>query len=280
MLKMITRNTLLAALLTALCLLSAATYSAEMPRTIAFQGKVTDPSGRLLNEPHTLKFVLYDSASGGNALWSETHTNLVIVKGLFAVSFGAKVPLSPPFDAPYWVSVEVDGTGEMEPRLPLTSAPYALHAAVADSLTPGALQPFAIPSRVIVMWSGSLANIPLGWVLCDGRNDTPDLRDRFILGAGQSYAIDETGGAVAHVHGAGSYVAANHTHTFSGTTGLNPLTKCQDEGGSCDHTSPETRHDHPFSGTTDGGGGGSISGTSADASALPPFYALAFIMKK
>lgn len=40
-----------------------------------------------------------------------------------------------------------------------------------------------LPSGVIVMWSGS--SIPSGWALCDGTNGTPDLRDRFIVGAGE-----------------------------------------------------------------------------------------------
>jgi hypothetical protein len=40
-----------------------------------------------------------------------------------------------------------------------------------------------LPSGVILLWSGSIATIPTGWVLCDGTNSTPDLRDRFVVGA-------------------------------------------------------------------------------------------------
>lgn len=50
------------------------------------------------------------------------------------------------------------------------------------------------PSGGIVIWSGAADNIPTGWVLCDGQNDTPDLRDRFVLGAGTKHAVGETGG--------------------------------------------------------------------------------------
>lgn len=50
------------------------------------------------------------------------------------------------------------------------------------------------PSGGIIIWSGSADNIPTGWVLCDGQNDTPDLRDRFVLGAGTSHAAGSVGG--------------------------------------------------------------------------------------
>lgn len=61
----------------------------------------------------------------------------------------------------------------------------------------------AVPVGLISMWSGALRNIPLGWVLCDGQNGTPDLRNRFIVGAGldnneidftSKYRVGNTGG--------------------------------------------------------------------------------------
>ena len=51
-----------------------------------------------------------------------------------------------------------------------------------------------IPIGGIIMWSGAITAIPTGWKLCDGANSTPDLRDRFIMGAGASYAVAATGG--------------------------------------------------------------------------------------
>jgi len=47
-------------------------------------------------------------------------------------------------------------------------------------------------NNIICLWAGSIVDIPAGWVLCDGNNSTPDLRDRFILGAGSTYAPDAT----------------------------------------------------------------------------------------
>ena len=81
-----------------------------------------------------------------------------------------------------------------------------------------------VPSKGIIMWSGSIATIPAGWFLCDGTNGTPNLRDRFIVGAGTTYAVGAMGGAATV-----ALVEANlpsHTHTVSGTTG----------GQSADHT--------------------------------------------
>jgi hypothetical protein len=50
-----------------------------------------------------------------------------------------------------------------------------------------------IPSGLIAIWSGSTGSIPSGWVLCNGSNGTPDLRNSFILGAGNSYSVGQTG---------------------------------------------------------------------------------------
>ena len=54
------------------------------------------------------------------------------------------------------------------------------------------------PAGAIVAWSGSVDAIPVGWALCNGENGTPDLRDKFILGAGGSYSVGAAGGEAAH----------------------------------------------------------------------------------
>lgn len=45
------------------------------------------------------------------------------------------------------------------------------------------------PSGVICMWSGATTAIPTGWALCNGSNGTPDLRDKFVVGAGSTYTL-------------------------------------------------------------------------------------------
>lgn len=74
-----------------------------------------------------------------------------------------------------------------------------------------------VPSGVILMWSGSIASIPSGWFLCNGVNGTPDLRDRFLVGAGSTYTVGATGGSAAVALAEADLPA--HSHTFSGTTG-------------------------------------------------------------
>lgn len=52
----------------------------------------------------------------------------------------------------------------------------------------------AVPTGGIIMWSGSIASIPSGYVLCDGTNGTPNLKDSFVVGAGNTYGVGNTGG--------------------------------------------------------------------------------------
>ena len=148
-----------------------------------------------------------------------------------------------------------------------------------------------VPTGGIIMWSGSVASIPTGWVLCDGTNSTPDLRNRFVVGAGSTYAVDATGGSSTTTLSTANLPA--HTHTFSGTTGgagAHSHTTSHGTGGltnSGQHgvrsepgsfrtdlsTSSVGNHTHSFSGTTSSTG----SGSSFDNK--PPYYALAYIMK-
>jgi hypothetical protein len=58
----------------------------------------------------------------------------------------------------------------------------------------------AVPSGGIIMWSGSIGSIPSGYVLCNGSNGTPDLRDRFVVGAGNSYSVGNNGGFTANTY--------------------------------------------------------------------------------
>ena len=100
----------------------------------------------------------------------------------------------------------------------------------------------SVPTGFIGMWSGSIATIPAGWGICDGSSGRPDLRDRFIVGAGSTYSIGNTGGANAV-----TLIEANlpaHTHSFSGTGSSSEV---------------DLSHTHTFSGTTDGGGSHSHS---------------------
>jgi hypothetical protein len=116
--------------------------------------------------------------------------------------------------------------------------------------------------------------------LCNGSNSTPDLRDRFVVGAGSTYAVGDTGGSanaivVSHTHTATSTVTDpghNHTYTrynsLTGVGGANPLwadTSTQNTGSAFTGITVSTTNASTGS-----------SGTNAN---LPPYYALCYIMK-
>ena len=139
-----------------------------------------------------------------------------------------------------------------------------------------------LPTGAIILWSGSLGSIPTGYVLCDGANSTPDLRDRFVIAAGSNYAVGATGGSadaiiVTHTHTA-SVTDPGHTHleTYgqnlgSGSvSGFNLNTTYSNTAAS---TVPTQSAVTGISVTNANAG---TSGTNAN---LPPYYALAYIMK-
>jgi hypothetical protein len=145
----------------------------------------------------------------------------------------------------------------------------------------------AIPSGGIIIWSGSTGSVPATWLLCDGTNGTPDLRDRFIIGAGNTYAVNSIGGTadaivVSHTHTATSTSAVTdpgHSHTvrtYSGAFGSGAANSGTN-GGTFDVTGgalPTTTGITVATTTTNANAG--VSGTNAN---LPPYYALAYIMK-
>ena len=139
---------------------------------------------------------------------------------------------------------------------------------------------------MIIIWSGSLGSIPAGWVLCNGSNGTPDLRDRFVIAAGSTYAVGATGGTadaivVTHTHTA-TVTDPGHRHTYNAQDQVN-------NGGNGYSLSRENQN----AGTNiTGFNSGSINtastgisvsnasaGSSGTGANLPPYYALAYIMK-
>jgi hypothetical protein len=135
-----------------------------------------------------------------------------------------------------------------------------------------------IPSGGIIIWSGSAAAIPSGWYLCNGSNGTPNLRDRFVVGAGSTYDVGVTGGSkdaitVSHTHTGTTNSVGNHNHSMLGTStgsgGSGAFENRAPTGSK--QTGDAGEHNHSF--TTDSAGS---SGTNAN---LPPYYALAYIMK-
>jgi hypothetical protein len=142
-----------------------------------------------------------------------------------------------------------------------------------------------VPSGMILLWSGSVGSIPVGYYLCDGSNGTPDLRNRFLIGAGDAYAVNATGGSA-------DAIVVSHNHTATSTSTV---------------TDPGHLHTVPYAAADVIGGGGAApgyrgsgssntstattgvtvatattvatSGTSGTGANIPPYYALCYIMK-
>ncbi len=184
------------------------------------------------------------------------------------------------------LSNSVTGTGSMalSASPTFTGVPAAPTAAAGTNTTQIATTAFVlangVPTGAIIMWSGSIASIPSGWLLCNGTSGTPDLRDRFIVGAGTTYAVAATGGSanatlVSHTHTATSTVTdPGHAHDF-------PLAPRIGGGNLSSNGDPQFTTISTNSAVTGitVATTNSTEGASATNANLPPYYALAYIMK-
>lgn len=133
-----------------------------------------------------------------------------------------------------------------------------------------------IPIGGIVMWSGSASNIPDGWKLCNGSNNTPDLRNRFIVGAGDEYGVGHTGGQKQVTLTTNEM--PRHYHEYVGDDQLRNI----ESGCSTLMRYTSTRYDADS--RTGGNYYSGVFGTSYAGSGQahenrPPYYALCFIMR-
>jgi len=163
----------------------------------------------------------------------------------------------------------------------------------------------AFVTGMIILWYGNTGNIPTGFVLCNGQNNTPDLRDRFVVGAGSGYSPNNTGGSSSVTLSTSQLPSHNHSVSVSGTTSNKSLTgditkisECYNVAGGATGVftkkgtgnSPVTgaasnsptagvdfdaSHDHTF--TASGTSGNQGSGSAIEN--RPPYYALCYIMK-
>lgn len=271
------------------------TYIVYNNTTGGYSIRVIGASGTGVLVPNGTTSIVY--CNGTNfyeAINSNTITGAATISG--ALSLGGALTYGG-----VTLSNAATGTGSMV----LSASPALTGTPTAPTATPGtnttqiATTAFVlangVPSGAIMMWSGSIASIPSGWFLCNGSNGTPDLRDRFIVGAGSTYAVAATGGSanaivVSHTHTGTTAGAGSHNHRqgdanqgggsyygFGDTSGAisTPTNRAgliaagPIDGTYLTDTVPN--HTHTF--TTDTTGS---SGTNAN---LPPYYALAYIMK-
>jgi hypothetical protein len=165
----------------------------------------------------------------------------------------------------------------------LTGTTAAPTVSASDDSTKIATTAFVrdiVPTGVIVMWSGSVATIPSGWLLCDGTNSTPDLRNRFIVGAGSTYSVAGTGGSadaivVSHTHTA-TVTDPGHIHAMGRSFNITAQTSGPNIGSPGDQSTSIENTQSAFTGISVSNSTTGSSGTNAN---LPPYYALAYIMK-
>lgn len=208
----------------------------------------------------------------------KTNDNLDLIDGLL----GGAAVIAPDLEQGAW---QVGGT-------PITATGDDLNAVAGLASAAGAA---LVPVGAILLWSGSVASVPAGWALCDGTNGTPNLTDRFIVGAGGAYAVGDTGGAdsvtltadqiPAHTHGAGTLATSSagaHQHSqiyYQQTASVGQSATGANNAGAAtaNYLSTSTgsagAHTHTVTGSTGSAGSGQAHENR------PPYYALAYIMK-
>lgn len=183
-------------------------------------------------------------------------------------------------------------------NLTVTGTATGTTPSITDDTTKFATTAFVrdiVPTGVIVMWSGTVATIPSGWLICDGTNSTPDLRDRFVIGARQDnsgVANTNVTGSLTQTGGTKDAIVVSHTHTAtSSVTDPGHKHGMRTDSATINAGTPESRFrgsnafnttgDLMATATTGITVATSISteGSSGTNQNLPPYYALAFIMK-
>jgi hypothetical protein len=120
---------------------------AQIPRTISYQGVLTDSEGEVLPDGnYTISIRFYEDAFGGDALWNED-INIELEGGIFGVIIGQIKDLDLAFDKQYWIGIAVDNGDELAPRTALTASPYSLGGVATEiDLNPGT--PIAIKDEL------------------------------------------------------------------------------------------------------------------------------------
>ncbi len=248
-------------------LIALSTFAAlAVDPLIPLSAKLTGNKGLVINGTNAITFKIYPTAEGGTPSWSELQT-VNVNQGVLSTQLGSVASLAgADLDGDVWLGISVGGDAEMKPRVRI----------------PG--QRSGLPRGGIIMWSGD--QVPSGWALCDGTKGTPNLSGRFIVAAGTNletktaYPIGQTGGKETHNHGGKTQPHTltipempSHHHDYTYFPGVfrnirftdGPYNASQHDETKYETTSQggDQPHDHPL---------------NADSN-LPPYYALAFIMK-
>lgn len=217
----------------------------------------------------TKRYVDHKVLEAGCGAITETETELSIAK---RVASGVQVVLTVDTNNASQNTCSFHFTNEYDETEVVTLRPPSSTAQNTDLVTKAYVDGLltskgedGVPSGVIVMWSGAKNAIPSGWALCDGTKGTPDLRDRFVLGAGGRYSVGAKGGEETHTLTVNEM--PGHTHDF--LVDAEP----REGRGSVLMYVEENDTVSTRSGALKSAGG------SQSHNNMPPYYALSYIMK-
>ena len=161
---------------------------AQVPKTVSFQGFLTNSTGDPLTVSSDMRFSLHDALTGGAELWFDDYTGVTVTKGIYNVVLGDKKPIILAFDKPYFLQVKV-GSEVLAPRLTLTSSPYSLSAINASNITSGSISAAIIPDGIVTntkLGVNSISNDKIqdnavdGPAILDNSVGTEDIKDATI----------------------------------------------------------------------------------------------------
>jgi microcystin-dependent protein len=284
------KNILFLSLIIVCIFLVTASIQAQAPQLLNYQGKLIK-DGIPASGTYSIVFSIYADSTGSTPLWDVTR-DVAVKNGVFNILLGSVRPFTGTIftnSGERFLGIKVGTDPEMKPRFQLTSVPFAIQA-------------MNIPSGVIVLWSGAVDNIPVGWALCDGKKylrfdgkgeiETPNLSGMFVVGAGIGYGVGDSGGSDSvalsinqlpgHNHGKGTLTtnSSSHNHQVEDFHSL-PNNYWGSSGGMQEsapsdystRTTTNNHHSHSISGNTD------YVGSGHSHENRPPYYALAYIIK-
>ncbi|MDX9905018.1 MAG: hypothetical protein RBS55_00375 [Bacteroidales bacterium] len=230
------------------------TINAQVPQKMSYQAVVRDENGGLIKSNMVgVRVQIIQGSELGGSVFVEFHQALTNANGLVTLKIGDGTVVYGEFseidwsDGPYFIKTETDPTGGTNYTIAgtseLMSVPYALFAGSS------------MPEGSIIMYSGewNFDNTGLGtgtlsgWALCNGKNGTPDLTDRFVMGTNTSSQLKTTGGSNSyslaigqlplHNHYFSTMNAGEHSHTLTiNSAGNHGHNITIDAGGTHSHT--------------------------------------------
>jgi hypothetical protein len=187
------------------------------PIILNSEGRVSGTNEVWLDSAVSYKLILQTSASV--QLWSADDLSGIAGFGnaLSVASGGTGVSSNTAY------AVLCGGTTATNPIQSIASVGTAGQVLTSNGASALPTMQAAFISGMIILWSGSVVSIPAGWLLCNGASSTPDLRDRFVVGAGSTYAVDATGGSAdatlpTHTH-TNTVTDPGHFHSYDRATG-------------------------------------------------------------